>query len=303
MRLPSLKALQAFEAAGRLESFQKAAAEMAVTPGAVSKQIQLLEQQLGRQLFARAHRSVALTPAGRAYLAEVGAAFDRLQHATRRVERVADGQPLRVHCSSLFMQHWLTPRLASLRDLHPELEVTINVGSAREALPADADVGIRLGGKRVAGFSAHRLLDVKLVPVCSPAYLAASGALRSAEDFSDHVLLGSLLRPQAWRDWLRAAGTDASPSRMMSFPDASTAYHAALKGVGIALVYEEFARTDLAEGLLVKPFDFAVRYDEAYYLLYPKANGAHAGVRKFRSWILAQTRRAAPGPRPNALLD
>jgi LysR family glycine cleavage system transcriptional activator len=298
MHLPSLKALRAFEAAGRHGSLKKAALEMGVTPGAVTKQIQLLEATLGRPLFARSHRAVELTPLGRTYLEEVGGAFARLEQATQRITRADDTRQLRLHCSSMFMQHWLTPRLASLRAAEPTLDVLISVGPARAGLPADADVGIRLGQKPKGGLASHRLLELRLVPICSPAYLAATGPLADAAAFTSRVLLASLIRPEAWRDWLRAAGCAAAPEHLIGFPDASAAYHAALKGAGIALVYEDFARLDLDDGLLVKPFDFAVPSSDAYYLVYPKANAGLARVARFRAWLLAETRRFHRGERP-----
>lgn len=303
MRLPSLKALPAFEAAGRLGSFQDAAREIGVTPGAVSKQIQNLEDHLGCRLFVRLHRQVQLTPAGRTYLEAVGGAFAQLDEATRAVAQLQVAEPLRIYSSTLFVQNWLTPRLARFRRIAPDLEVVLSVGAPREPLPVEADVGIRLGMKRVPGLVSHHLLDVDMVPVCSPAYIAATGRPRTPEDLEGHTLLGSRVRTDTWRVWLRAAGADFPITRMISFPDASGAYHAALKGAGIAMGYRDFAEMDLAAGNLVRLFDLSVRYGEAYYLVYPRTQAQADKVKKFRDWILEEMRlaRAAKSPAATAL--
>lgn len=293
MSLPSLRALQAFEAAGRLGSFQRAAREVGVTPGAVTKQMQSLEDMLGSRLFVRLHRSVELTPAGHAYLAEIRTALSRIETATQTVSGIRSSEPLRVYCPSLFMRNWLTPRLARfLPHAAPDLDIVLNVGTPRVPLPPNADIGIRLGMKQAKGLTSHRLFNIDLLPVCSPAYLAAFGKPATVDALRSHTLLGSLIRADMWQVWLKAAGADLPLPRMISFPDGSGAYQAALEDAGIAIANLDFASPDLASGRLVKTFEFSVRYEEAYYLVYPKANARVEKVRIFRDWLLDEVRLA-----------
>jgi len=288
MRLPPLHAIRFFEAAARLRSFKAAASELNVTPGAVTKQVQALETFLGVRLFERNHRSVALTPDGAAYLKAASAAFETLSRATAALLREDGEGPLNIWCTTLFMQQWLVQRLASFRALHPDLEVTITVGDLGDAMPPDADVGIRIGEGSEPGLASHHLIDIRLIPVCSPSYRAKVGPLDSPQDLAGHTLLRSNVRPNAWRTWLSFAGIEDPPHvSWITFPNSSAAYRASMEGVGIALGHRRFIEHDVAAGRLLTPFAVEAPTPESYRLVYPKSRRAKRRIVQFRRWILA----------------
>ena len=171
-RLPNLNALKAFEAAARHLSFTRAAAELNVTQGAVSHQVQALEAQLGHRLFKRLNRRLELTPAGRDYLPSVSEAFDRIAEATGRLDRDRSGGPLKLSTMPSFATKWLLPRLPALRRAVPDLEVMISATPERVDVTGDAfDVAIRFGAGRYPELHETFLMDDAVLPVCAPSLL------------------------------------------------------------------------------------------------------------------------------------
>jgi LysR family glycine cleavage system transcriptional activator len=136
MSLPPLNAIKAFEAAGRLENFSKAAAELNVTPGAISRQIKNLEQHLGVDLFARVGNEVRITAAGQLYLGYVNEAFAKLEGGTRAISADHAGQPLHIWGSRFFIRLWLLPRLPDFHLQFPDQEVLITTVRVRRRDPA-----------------------------------------------------------------------------------------------------------------------------------------------------------------------
>jgi LysR family glycine cleavage system transcriptional activator len=295
VRLPPLNAVKAFEAAARAASFKKAAEELHVTPGAVTKQIQILEDYFGVRLFTRGSRSVALTAPGEAYFRSASEALGSLERGARALLAADRAPPLRFWCTGLFMHHWLVHRLGDFHRIAPEQEVVITVGDARDPVPPDTDLGIRVGGKRYAGMRSHFLMDVHLVPVCSPAYLAASAPLRGLQDLAQHTLLESAMRPEVWTGWLHRLERNGVKPRRISFPNASAAYSAAIAGAGVAVGQLGFIERELASGQLVVPFDVAAQPAGAYYLVGP-ARRPPQRLLAFRRWILDQFPLPAPPP-------
>src|ERR1700761_7408009 len=171
--LPPLNALRAFEAAGRLGSFKEAAAELHVTHGAVSQHVRALEEWLRASLFERHNRRVALTPAAKAYLAEIGPLFEQLSQATARYgfpETVS--RTLSVNAPATFTLRWLVPRLAKFRVEHVDVEVKVQTSNEPlESLREDYDVIIRGGPDTFYGYSMRLFLSEDRLPVCSPALL------------------------------------------------------------------------------------------------------------------------------------
>ena len=194
--LPSLNALRAFEAAARLGSFKAAAGELGVTHGAISQQVRLLEDWLRAPLFERHNRRIVLTPAARAYLSEVGPAFDRVAAATARYGH-DDGAVLRLNAPATFALRWLVPRLAGFREQHPDIRVRLETSNqALEALPDAYDIVVRGGPDAFYGYSARPFLSEQRLPVCSPGLLDRV-PLRTLHDLRRHTLLHTLSSPKA----------------------------------------------------------------------------------------------------------
>jgi len=188
--LPPLNALRAFEAAGRLGSFKEAAAELHVTHGAVSQHVRLLEEWLGASLFERHNRRVALTPAAKAYLAEIGPLFEQLSQATARYgspETVS--RTLSVNAPATFTLRWLVPRLAQFRAEHPDVDVKVETSNESvESLQETYDIVIRGGPDTFYGYSMRLFLSEERLPVCSPALLQRL-PLRMPDELRQHTLL------------------------------------------------------------------------------------------------------------------
>ena len=169
-RLPPLNALRAFEATARHLSMKEAAAELAVTPGAVSQLVRSLEQRLGAALFRRANRSLMLTEAGQAYFVPIRHAFRQIGEATRRVQALPRAGMLTVSSPPAFAASWLVPRLGRFSARHPDIELNIATTRRLANFAADGiDLAIRHGLGRYPGLRCDRIATIAMIPVCSPA--------------------------------------------------------------------------------------------------------------------------------------
>ncbi len=293
--LPPLNALRAFDAAAHHLSFTRAAEELFVTHGAVSRQIRALEEWLGVPLFRREHRGVVLTAAGQAYAQVVREAFDGLAEATARLRDRERTGTLAVTTLDSFAAKWLVPRLARFRAAHPDIDVRLSssddvVDLVREGF----DLGIRYGRGEYPGLEAERLMTEDLFPVCSPA-LCAEKPLDEPADLRHHTLIHDDMR-QDWRMWLMAAGLeDIDPTRGPAYVHSHLVILAAIQGEGVALGRGALVADDLAAGRLVKPFDISLPADFAYYVVYPPGALARPKVRTFRDWLMAEAERDRTG--------
>ena len=299
-RLPTLNALKAFEAAGRHLSFTRAAEELHVTQAAISHQIKSLEEQLGIRMFRRGPRGLLLTDAGQSYLPDVREAFQRLNAATERLLQDDASGAITVSVLASFAARWLVPRLTRFREDHPDIEVRV---SADERLVDfdrdDVDVAIRYGRGDYPGLQADRFLTEELFPVCSPSLLERL-PLDRPEDLGRHTLLHDDMRID-WSMWLLAAGVEgADPRRGPSFNDSSMVLQAAVDGQGVALGRSALALDDLAAGRLVRPFEFSLPTEYAYYILCPERTANRPSIKTFREWLLKQaTRDSESGSEPD----
>jgi len=295
--VPSLGALQAFEAAARHGSFTRAAEELALTQGAVSRQVAALEAQLCVALFTRVRQRVALTLAGTSYAEEVREALSRLSAATLAAMTLRGaGGTLALAILPTFGTRWLIPRLPAFFQRHPE--VTIDFSSrirpfdfAREGL----DAAIHFGDRVWPGAVLHPLMGETIVPVASPA-LVASAPLREPADVLRVPLLHQSTRPRAWAEWLQAQGL--SPQRALagpSFEQFAMVAQAAVAGLGLAIVPRFLVEEELRAGLLVVPFDRPVESPQGYWLVYPQEKRDRPAVAAFRDWLLEACRPTTAG--------
>ncbi len=295
-RLPPLNALRAFEVAARHLSFTKAAAELHVTPAAVSHQVKALEEWLAIPLFRRLNREVVLTEAGQTYYPGLREGFDRLAGATARVTVRDETGELRVSCAPSFAAKWLVPRLHRLRAAHAEIDVLLSTSDHLVDFSLERmDVGLRFGAGRYPDLEVIRLMATDVFPVCAPALADREPPLRQPADLARHTLLHDDFDMPltestiTWEMWLRAAGVDGvDASRGPSFTESSMVLLAAIDGQGVALSRGTLAAGDLAAGRLVKPFDLALPSSWAYFLVYPPAYRDRPKIAAFRAWLLAE---------------
>ena len=298
LRLPPLPALRAFVVAAEHLSFKHAADVLHVTPGAISQQIKGLEQALGARLFVRLNRRLQLSAAGAAYLPSIRAAFDEIAGATRRLQ----GAELVLHVSAppSFAAHWLVPRLDRFRVLHPALDLAIEATMGLANFRDDEiDVAIRYGRGRYAGLRSDRLFPVRLVPVCGPALVRGRSVAAKRGALRTQPLLHDKAR-RNWRLWLASQGIDdVDPARGPSFSDQTFMLQAAALGQGIALAPDVLVADDIAAGRLIALSDAGWPTQSAYYCVTPEAPREPLKVASFRTWLLAEARRADPAkPQP-----
>ncbi|MET0338412.1 MAG: transcriptional regulator GcvA [Caulobacter sp.] len=293
-RLPPLNALRAFEAAARHLNFSRAADELSVTPGAVSQQIQNLEEYVGAALFKRTPKGLLLTDAAQTALPALREAFDRLAEAASLLTAAVDGRRLSLTAAPSFAAKWLVPRLGKFEEAHPQVDVWLSAGmEVVDFAAGEVDLAIRYGSGRYPGLETIRLLSETLILVASPELLEQN-PLEKPEDLARHILLhdGS---PDAdpscpdWAMWLAARGIrNVDGQRGPRFNQSSLVIEAAANGRGIALAKRTLAQADLDSGRLVTPFEIATAVDFAYYVVHPKAKGRLPQVKAFVTWLNAE---------------
>jgi LysR family glycine cleavage system transcriptional activator len=286
-RLPPLNALRAFEATARHRSVKNAAAELHVTPGAVSQMLKALEQQLGIALFRRINRGIALTDAGRDYLPAIRNAFAQIAEATGRIAASAETGVLTVSAPPFFASAWLVPRLKDFQDAHPEIDLQVTASKALVDFARDrVHVAIRHGLGRYPGLRSERVFAVELVPVAAPALAARLGVPATPAALTGWPRVHDAER-QDWPLWFRAQGIEETGSlRGPAFDEAGLLLQAVLAGQGAGLLPKAMVAGDLADGRLVKLAEIAWPEAYAYYLVYPEANAQRPKVAAFRDWIL-----------------
>lgn len=286
-RLPPLNAVRAFEAAARLGSLTRAAGELNVTHGAVSRQVQALETWLGCALFRRANRSIVLTEAGLSYWSEIGPALERIGQATARVAVDRSRRVLRVDALPTFTMRWLIPRLSSFQLEHPAIEVRLTTSSdTPERLRGPVDALVRGGPEQWPGWRAERFQIEGRTPVCRPELIERL-PLDRPEQLAGHVLIHSATLPDSWSRWLEAAGhPSVRPAGALTFEHFFQSIQAAVDGLGVAMGPLALVAEELADGRLVMPFAGPVLEARAYHLYVPEERTEDATLRAFRDWLM-----------------
>jgi LysR family glycine cleavage system transcriptional activator len=289
MRLPPLNAVKAFEAAGRLENFSKAATELNVTPGAISRQVKTLEEHLGVRLFGRIGKQVQITPVGQRYLRDVQQALSFLEAGTRSVKQEREVKPLHIWGSRFFIRLWLLPRLPDFQRRFPDQKVQITTVRPEEPLPDEFDVAIKAGSGEWSGMQAELLLRRVVTPVCSPDYLRIAPALTTPADLAQHTLLDTSSAATDWDSWAAATGIGSlAKARRVTFTSADLSFSAALDGLGVVLGRRGFVEAELKKGSLLAPFDSAVEVGDSFYLIHRDDDPVPRRVRRFCQWIALQ---------------
>jgi LysR family glycine cleavage system transcriptional activator len=288
--LPPLNALPSFEAAARHLSFSRAAEELHVTHGAVSRAVRNLEDQLGVQLMIRATRSVRLTPIGASYAAEIRDALEHLTAATSAATGQSSGI-VSVSTIDSFAARWLMPRLFRFRRDHRDIDVRVATPERLADFVSDGiDIAIRCGGGQYPGLSAELLMKEDHFPVCSPKLLEGPYPLRTPADLARHTLLHDVFTVD-WAIWLRSAGiNNVDPHHGPTFLSSDHAIQAAIRGEGVVLGRSALVADDLAAGRLVRPFELSLPAGFAYYVVYPTRALQRPNVKAFRDWLMTEIR-------------
>lgn len=280
-RVPPFHALAAFESAARLGGFALAAAELCVTPSAVSHRIRLLEAHVGEPLFDRSAKGVRLSDAGRRYLDGVREAFEKLALLSQK-DDVAPMR-LRVGAPPTFTRNLLIPRLPEFYREWPDIEIEVAIAAPMDRRPERHDIDIRFGDGRFDDRHASKLFDDTVVVLAAPAYPLEHG-LRAPQDLSRAHLLRSPLVP--WRPWFVAAGCDwPEPRRGLSFSDLGILLEAAASGLGVAVSTRRVAQGWTRDSLLAPLFGIEAPSDNSYHALVDHAHLSRPEVVAFLDWL------------------
>jgi LysR family glycine cleavage system transcriptional activator len=287
LQIPSTSGLRAFEAACRYLSFNQAAEELGVTPGAVSRQIQSLEHYLGKTLFHRHHKRVELTAVGRQYLAEISLPLEKISAASTRLRSEFRRNAISICAYPSFAINWLIPRWASLYDRYPDIDVQLITSlNPADFERDDFDISIHVlaEGKSQPGLRIDKLLEVDTYPICSP---AVAEKLTHLEDLRDAVLLHESPRPTDWPRWVQEAKlTGIDTSKGLHFESANMAHHAAMNGLGVAIGIDALVREDIAAGRLVKPFNITRRSGNPFHIVSSTRKATRPKLVAIREWML-----------------
>ena len=285
--MPPLKAVRYFELAAEFESFSRAAEELRVSKGAVSQQVNHLEQYLGVSLFRRTGRRVTLTDAGRRYHSAARNAFNILETETERVAGSRVRGHLKVTVLPAFASLWLVPRLPEFQKSVAHLDIVISAeADVVDFAKSDAHIGIRYGATSQGGLTATVLGQDELMPVCTPGY-AERHEIRTAEDLSRCILLHDTYWSDDWPRWLTEAGVaDRLGGDGQFFTVYSMAIDTARAGGGVAMGHRLLLRDMIDRGELVCPLDRTVRSQHPYVIVVPD-HAAHLDVvKRFRNWLI-----------------
>jgi LysR family glycine cleavage system transcriptional activator len=294
-RLPPFDALYVFAVAARHLSFTAAAEELHRTQSAVSHRIKALEAELGVLLFTRLTRRLALTPAGHALAHKVNQAIADIGRTIAEFDTAGEIRSIRVTTLPSVASRWLMPRLSRFFDLHPDIEVHVMA----DARPLDlrkegVDLAIRFGRGRYPGHSVTLLMRDRVLPVCSPRFMAEHGRVTTIDELLELPLLhdsaaegdGSLSDWRSWCDQLERK--DAACHAGQRFSNAALLSEAAVLGLGVALGRLSLVADDLVDGALVCPLPLATLTAFSYYLVALPEIAALPKIVRFRHWLRAE---------------
>jgi len=282
--LPALNAVRIFEAAARLQNFTKAAEEIHITQGAVSKQIKLLEQQLGCKLFIRMGPILKLSEAGREFQAVAEESLSIIRRGTARIRNRSSKTPLTISLLPSFAHNWFLPYLASFERDVPDISLrlapsyhVIDLGEE-----SDIDLAIRLGRGDWLNLHSLQLTEDELIAVCSP---DIASKLDDVGDLIHQRLIVDSSQYDEWHRWKAKAGLNYTAKNCLYLDDVNLQLAAATEGKGVCLTRKSFVVSQLAQGKLVQAFDVSLLSKFNFYLVCPENRLGEEKIAKFYQWI------------------
>ena len=291
-KIPSNAALMAFEAAARHGSFARAAAELSLTEGAISRQIGRLEAFLGVLLFERVGNRVRLLPNGERYAAQVRESLDRLERDSQYLMgQPVDGASLDIAVIPTFAMRWLIPRLSQFQQKHPN--ITVHLAERMEPFVlagSGFDAAIHFEHPAWTGMRTHHLLDEVLVPICHPEILTGNEGTTVLDNLPR---LHRRQNPEAWQRYSEETGIPlTNPAIGARFDLHAMLIEAALAGLGVALVPRLYVETELAQGRLVAPWPEGKAISKTFCLVLPESIGLSGEpIKAFAQWILDEAKK------------
>jgi LysR family glycine cleavage system transcriptional activator len=296
LRTIPINSLKVFEAAARMGNFAHAAAELNVTPAAVSQQIKKLEEWCGVPLFHRVGRSIELTQSGYRLLSGVTEGLAKLDDAVGQIVSHPGEDRISISTVGSFAARWLVPRLDRWRTENPGIDVLVSTGGQLvDFNRQDIDLAIRFGDGQYSSLQSEQLMHEALVPLCHPKLLETDLSLSDPRDLNSHTLIHFTPAVSeidlSWRTWLEAMGVDGVDSaRGLFFNDFVVALNAAIAGQGVLLALYTLVADDLNAGGLVAPFNSLELDSLGWHIVMPKSNAKRPNVAKFYEWLTSEAR-------------
>lgn len=285
--------MRAFEAVGRQLSFSGGAAQLSVSQSAMSRHVGALEGLLGEQLFDRDSGRLALTPAGQELLGVVTTAFERIEQTLNAIrDETVPSRAMRLHVPPSFLQQLFMPMLGEFRRDHPEIRIDICSANVTGLPPVEVDMAIVYDRPNVDDWVTDLLWMVRVAPLCSPRTAeAARGA--SMRDFLAgqellHLKLDNQPRDLLWNDYLRRNGVSLAPNGGLAFDTSVAIAKYAMTSGGIMLGDVDMFAGEIAQGLLVAPYDAEIEDGFGYYLKLRADDLADPGISAFRTWLIGR---------------
>lgn len=288
MKIPPLNPLKVFEVVARTNNLTLAASELNVSQSAVSRQVAVLEEYLGVQLFTRERVGVRLTEVGESYARRIGPAFEEISAATAFITQKYSNNVIRLRTYTTLTARWLIPRLPHFKAQHPEVEVSILNSNAPLDFGAEkCDLAIVLGDGAWPDAEATLLLEDIVEPVCAPGFIEGAA---TPEALRGKRLLVSKYRKDDWPRWLAHAGLPEvfETAEKMVFSSSILTWQAAMDGLGIAIGQQHMLDADFQAGRLVRPFARPLRTGQGHYIVTPALQRYSGKIAAFKDWLMRE---------------
>lgn len=298
-KIPSSASLQAFDAAARHGNFARAAEELSLTEGAISRQIARLESLLNCKLFDRTGSRVKLNPAGARYARHVHETLERLERDTQYIMGLPEGgKSLDIAVLPTFSSRWLIPRLNSFMSLYPD--ITLNIAASTDPFiltGSGFDAVVHFEHPAWAGMRTQFLFQETLVPVCHPSLLSQQDIV---EQLNALPRIHRRQNPEAWHLYAREKGIHLdNPGQGVRYDLHEMAIAAVMARQGVALVPRMYVENELKRGLLVSPWPESATLSKRFCLVKASETGVNnAALADFERWLLAEI-----APHPEALTN
>lgn len=282
--LPSINSLTALEAVDRLGSATAAAQDLSLTHSAVSRQLKVLEEQIGVSLFVRDGKGLKLTLAGETYAKSVREVLKNLAQASLKVKATGSRSSLNLAVLPSFGMYWLTPRLRGFYEAHPG----ILINQSTRVLPFDFqqdpfDAALHFGSQNWPGVNYLPLATERVMAVCAPDF--APKLPLTPESLLEMPLLHLESRPGAWEGWFAQQGLTASRLRGMLFDQFANMSEAVAAGFGAALLPQYLAEAEISRGRVVPACGDVTEADGTYYLVWPKTGDQSEALTRLVDWL------------------
>lgn len=287
--IPSTSMLLAFEASARNGSFTAAAQELNLTQGAISRQVQALEKQLGALLFKRIKKTIGLNEAGEIYAKEISTALKLIRNASLNAMSDTQGKSLNLAILPTFGMRWLLPRFADFLKKNPQ--ITVNFTSKLSQFDFNTEnlhAAIHFGLDNWPNCKSIFLMDEDAVPVAAPS-LVGNQIINSPGDLTSLPLLHLETRPTSWANWFKQNNLTPQADKGMTLEQFAMVSQAAVAGLGVAMLPQFLIQPELERGELEILLNSPLKNEAGYYLVIPNETTTYSPVVALKKWLIEQT--------------